>query len=269
MGMFGDIFGGIGDAIGNWQSGDDRNKAMQSYVDAQNAYKGIDPTVAAQQAGASAYLSADPAGRQAQMDALSTMRGQVNQGGLDAIGRAQLAQAQNAGSQMAQSQAQGAMQAAAARGQGGSGNALLGQMVAGQNGANLANQQGLQAAAFTQQARQQALQGMQQGAGQMRSQDYDRAGALDAIQRFNAGQRQQAGLATQQGQFQRAGGEANALTGQAGQNMANANATRQMWGGFGKAVGGAGDAAAAAMTGGASAAAPGASGWLDPAQAAG
>jgi hypothetical protein len=250
MGIGSDVFGGIGSIIGGIESQGDRSKALDYLNKAGQNFTNLNPTIGAQQATTS-FNSVDPQTRAAQMDALSQLRNQVSQGGLDSISRANFAQAQQQNNNFARTQNAGVMQAAEARGAGNSGNTLLAQLTGGQAAANQNANQGLQVAGQQQQARQQAVGQIGQMANGIRSQDYDRAAALDSINRFNAGQRQNALQSTFGNSLARAQGQGASLGAQAGQLNGNAQQTQQMWAAGGKAVGGAVDAGAAAMSGGA------------------
>ena len=242
MGTFSDILGGVGDVAGSFMGGDDRDRA-RGYLDANAAgWKGLTPQIEAQQAGPSAYNTADPAGRSAQLEALSQLRNQYNSGGLDAISQGRMADIGQQTQQAAQQSQQAVMQDAARRGVANGGNTLVAQQIAGQQAAQAGAQQGRDVAAAAQQGRMQAIQGAGQLATGVRGQDYERAAANDAIGRFNANQRQNAQVQTQQGNFQRQAGLSGAYGAQYSGAMGDAQRLQGVAHGVGTAVGGGVDA---------------------------
>lgn len=244
MGAGADILGGIGDFVGGLLGSGDRDDAMKYLEQARQGYQGLKPTIFAQQTGPSAYLSADPSTRAAQMDALANLRNQISQGGLDAVTRSNLAQIQAQNAQQANTSQAAVMDAAARRGMANSGNTLVAQQLAGQQAAQRNAMQGLQQGAIEQQNRMAAIQGEGNLAGGIRAQDYDRAAALDSINRFNASQRQGAEQSTFQNSLAQQNGVASGYGAQAAQKNGDAQKTQQMWGGIGRAVGAVGDAVA-------------------------
>lgn len=130
----------------------------------------------------------------AQKAALQSMI-QTGRAGLNASDRAELQQIRNQTAQQVKGQEQAILQNMAQRGMGGSGEELAARLMAGQQGAELANTQGNQLAAQAQQRSLQALAQSGQLAGQMTQADFSRAQqiaqAQDAINRFNTGNSQQ------------------------------------------------------------------------------
>jgi hypothetical protein len=242
MGTSADIFGGLGDIAGYFASDGERSDARAQLEKGRQGFAQLDPRIQAQETGPSAYASADPSTRAAQMSALSSLQNQYSQGGLDSIARANLADVQNQSNQQAHTQQAGIMEQANARGQGGGGNALVAQQLAGQQAAQRGSQQALQVAAQAQQGRQQALAGAAGIASGVRGQDYQSAGAQDAIARFNAQQRQGAAQDSYGNAFNRAAGMAGMSGQQYAAQMAEAKRTQDAWGGAGKMVGAGADA---------------------------
>src|SRR5712664_385925 len=154
-----------------------------------DAYRGLDKyaDIKAAEAGPSEYFSEDPATRAAQMDALAEFQNQNRQGGLTAIDRARLADITNQTNQTAKTVQARVMDDASRRGMATSGNTLVAQQVAGQNAANQGANEGLQV----------------------------EAPAQDAIDKFNAANRQDA-------QNQTFRNRLGIATGQAGVDAADA-----------------------------------------------
>jgi hypothetical protein len=232
-----------------------------------------------------AGVSTDPRLAQAQMLALEQLKG-LGSTGLSNTDRMNLMQIHNQTAGDAQA-ANAAIQAnMAARGMGGGGQELAARMMANQNSANNESNQGMQVAAQAQQKALQAMMDAGQLGGQIRSQQFgeeaNKATAQDAINQFNAANRQQVlgrntqagnqaqqyNLANQQDvsntntqiknaqevanknlyqqQFQNNMSKANAAAGQLGsqakQYQDQAAATQNMWSGIGQSVGNAGTA---------------------------
>lgn len=146
------------------------------------------------EAGASAYttLGPDPALRAAQMRSLSALQ-DIAAGRLQPMDQIRQQQAMDAANRNEQGQRGAIMQHMAARGMAGSGAELAAQLAAQQGGANRAYAAGSEAAANANQRALSAIGQSGQMAGNIRGQDWgeaaQRAGALDAMSRFNAGQR--------------------------------------------------------------------------------
>lgn len=243
--IFGNALGSIGGFVGSLFGGGDRDEAMRRLELARQAYSDLNPTITAQPIQ-SAYLSADPSTRAAQMDALSQLQNKYRSGGLDAIDQANLAAITNQANRTGAINRAAVMDQAARRGMGTSGNALVGQLVGGQQASNQAAQQALQAAAQAQQARMGAIQGAAGLAGNIRGQDYDKAAALDQVSRFNEANRLQSAQNTFGNALNRAQGVAGEYGQEAGQKNADALWTQQRWAGLGQGIGGTLDAGAKA-----------------------
>lgn len=144
----------------------------------------------------SAYMDIqeDPTVRRAQMGSLEKLQGIVNADGLDAQGKADVADIIRS-LDTSQKGARGAIvQNAAARGVGGSGLELANQLTASQDASTNASQQGMDAAAQAEQRALAAIAQTGQLSGQIRGQDYtkasDKAAAMDAIEKFNTANKQ-------------------------------------------------------------------------------
>jgi hypothetical protein len=130
-------------------------------------------------------VSADPALRQAQTDALSRMEG-LSRTGFDALDRQALDQAFMQSRQEEQSQRQAALSAAARRGDVSGGNALQAALSAEQGGANRAAQFATDVGLAGRDRALNALSMYGQQAGAMRSQDFgEQAQRAQGIQGFN------------------------------------------------------------------------------------
>jgi hypothetical protein len=135
-------------------------------------------------------ISLDPRLKQAQMEALESLR-DVGRTGLRAEDRLALEEIQMKAARDAQAQREAILQSRQMRGLAGGGDELVAALQAGQSEANTGRLAGLQQAAMAQRA---ALQGIAQGGqlgGQIRQQEYgeqsDLAKATDEINRFNTG----------------------------------------------------------------------------------
>lgn len=139
-------------------------------------------------------ISLDPATRDAQMAALEQLIGYSQNPEATAMDRAQMAGVLSEANRSARGQRDAVMQNMKQRGLAGSGMELVAQMQANQAASDQANQQGMNLAATAQQRALDALYGSANLGGQIRSQDYDqkkdRAKAQDAINAFNAQNRQ-------------------------------------------------------------------------------
>jgi hypothetical protein len=138
-------------------------------------------------------MEADPYTKDLQLRALARMANVARAGGMDTQSKARMEQAQGAADAQNRGMQGAITQNFAMRGQGGSGAELVSRMQGAQGYANQARAAGTQAAGD---ANARALQAIaQQGsmAGSARGQDWgertDVAGARDAMNQFNAGQR--------------------------------------------------------------------------------
>lgn len=140
-------------------------------------------------------ISTDPALRQAQMKALSKLQEVGDAGGRDAQFLADAARIENDVNTNLQGQQGAIMQNLATRGMSGGGSELVARQMAAQQAANRQAQSSLDLNAQAQQRALQALMQSGQLGGQMQAQDFSqqaqRAGAQDAISRFNAQNQQQ------------------------------------------------------------------------------
>jgi hypothetical protein len=237
--MFGldDIIGGIGDVAGYFAGGSDRESARNDLIRARQNWEDINPTINAQETGPSAFNNAGTDSRAAQMDILAQLRNKYSQGGLDALDRGRLAEINASTAQAGRAAGEAAKQDAARRGMLNSGNALVSQQVAGQGAAQVGSRAGVDAAAQAEAARRGALNQAGYIAGETRGQDYHRAAAQDAIQQFNARQRQGAQEATVGNQFRRAGGLQGSSEATAGAKYGDAARTQGLYGGIGRMAG--------------------------------
>lgn len=265
----GGIGGTLGSVLGDLLGGGNREEQERLLREITASYGSLDPHISAAQesvvdAGPSAFdsVSLDPATRDAQLRALSSLMETGLSGGMDATSRSRVAGFQGANA-AAESAARGALlQGAQSRGVAGSGLEYAAQLQNQQGAAQRNSQAGMEAAAD---AQQRALQALSQGgvlAGQVRGQDYgqaaDKARAADIIAQHNAANRQgvygrnadrtqNAAQATFGNQMARADGMAQGRRGEAGFQMSEEERKRRMGYGLGSA---AGTAAGAAVGGG-------------------
>lgn len=144
----------------------------------------------------------DPAVRQAQLQALQSLQGQVDAGGLDAQTKARLSQTMNDTASQERGSREAILANERARGLGGSGAELAAQLSNQQGSAQRLNQQGLDIASIGEQNKAQALRDLASVGGNIRSQDFgqaeSKARAQDSINQFNAQNTNQSRLYNQQ-----------------------------------------------------------------------
>lgn len=157
-----------------------------------------DAQVVLQNPSAFLDIEEDPAIRKAQMSSLAKLQGIVDADGLDAQGKADIAQIISEIESSNRGANEAIIQNAAQRGVGGSGLEMANKMIAGQAAAGRASQQGLDAAALAEKRALEAIMATGQLSGQIRGQDYtksaDRAAAMDAIEKFNTANKNTVGL---------------------------------------------------------------------------
>lgn len=203
----------VGGEIGRQESKRDRRKEreyLQKIIDYwQNMdsptegdltvdMKDYDPAILEQFAGidgtAHDQISLDPSTRNAQMQALSYMQNLGQEGGMDSVDRARMAQILGEADTRSRGARGAIKQDMQQRGVSGSGLEMVQQQMANQQASQNAYLGGVNTAAEAQRRALQAMQGAGQMGGQIRGQDYQiqsgRANAMDAINKFNSGQRQ-------------------------------------------------------------------------------
>lgn len=144
-------------------------------------------------------IEEDPTVRKAQLGSLAKLQGIVDADGLDAQGKADIAEIVNSMNTANKGNRGAIIQNAAARGVGGSGLELASQLTASQDASTNASQQGMDAAALAEKRALEAIMATGQLSGQIRGQDYtkasDKAAAMDAIERFNVQNKNTIGMA--------------------------------------------------------------------------
>lgn len=203
----------LGGEFGNFASKRDREKEGEYLRDSRNLWYGLDePTIDEQKLNLDLYdnpqleqalaqgdtqldsISLDPSTRNAQMQALAQLQAISEQGGMDSVDRARMADIMGQAASQAKGQRDAIAQNMQARGLAGSGMEMVQQQMANQNAAQMANQGGLQTAAAAQQRALDAIMGAGSMGANIRNQDYgiasDRAKAQDAINQFNTQNRQ-------------------------------------------------------------------------------
>ena len=234
----GGVGAGLGSVLGYFMGQGDRNAAGQDYKNIINTYGNTQAATA----GPSAYnsISVDPATRAAQLEALGQMQTISQDGGLDPLMRSKLNAADESNALQARAQQGQIQNSMAQQGLASSGANIAAQQQAGQQAAQNDYNAGIGAAGLGAERQMAAIQGAAGLAGGMRGQDYqqaaDRAGANDAISRFNASQ-------TQQNNQFKATGQAGGYDKEAGWNAGLANQQQQLGYGVGGGLGaGAGQA---------------------------
>lgn len=212
MGIFGDVFGGLGDIAGLFSGGGadkDKGKYYQQLIDKMSA---VDPNIT--------YDSG------AQDDVLRELQQTYRSGGLDPIARSQMAEATAGANRNAQANRNAVVEGARARGMGNSGVTTALQEQGGQGAMQDANMAATGAAATAEGNRARALS------------------AADAVNRFNESMKtgvQQQTFGNKMGQIQ---GEGDLYGGIYGANKAGEDRTARLWGSLGRVAGSAGDAVA-------------------------
>lgn len=139
-------------------------------------------------------IRTDPRLRQAQLGALSTLQGTIDEGGLDARGRASLEDALSTQRTTSRGLQDAILANTRARGIGGSDIETVARLVGNQAAATQGSRAALDTAALREQRRDQAIRDVGSLSSQIRGQDFGederRAQAADAINRFNAANRQ-------------------------------------------------------------------------------
>lgn len=143
-------------------------------------------------------IQTDPALEQAQMDALLGLQEISDGGGLTTADRSRLNQISMDENRQARGAREAIIQNAEARGAGGSGLEMLAKLTADQDAATRKSSRDLDVAGMAQERALQALMQQGQMAGNIRGQSFGeqsaKAGAADAISKFNAQNQQQVGL---------------------------------------------------------------------------
>ncbi len=195
MGMWGAIGKGGGAAwelgfslIGEAMSAGKRQQALDLYKDMQANAQGMEippfEEIVAQQA--EKQPGADPAVREAQMQAMSRMGNLADQNGLDPQAQAQLQQARGSMEQAMSGNNRAIQDNMARRGMSGSGSELAAQLSGNQAASNRGNQAGLDIASQARQRALAALQSQNSMAGNVRAGDLQDQEAQAQRDRFNA-----------------------------------------------------------------------------------
>lgn len=212
------------------------------------------PNITPDQLGDSAVgdMRSDENMRGRQMQAMAELQNIIDRGGLDLSDQAGLEEALNAATNQQHRARAGVAADAQARGQLNSGNRMMMDMDASQQGANAARQSGLEVAGMAQRRRLQAIQDASQQAGGMREQDWREheasARAKDMRDERNAAAREKAqyynaGIPQQQftNALGKATGQLPSANAYAGALGAAATDTRQSAAGLGNIAHGAYD----------------------------
>lgn len=259
---FGAIGGAAGAYLGDKNANEARRKQLLTLQSMYRNYESLRPEMFAEAEEAfnmdpSAYegiaAQMDPATRNAQMLALKELQQVGLAGGMDPQSRAAEAQALAGSAQQVRAQQGALLNSYAARGMGGSGNAL-GAALAAQQGAAQANAMGgLQSAADSRARQMAALRDSASLAGQVRGMDYgqasDLAGARDRVAEYNTRNKQAitgsnidrryaAQRDTMDNRFRRADGIAGTGKSLADYYMSEQDRKRRMGAAAGTAIGG-------------------------------
>jgi hypothetical protein len=248
LGGGGQLLSGI---LGELGSAGDKREQMRLLQQTLADYEGLSlpelQELQAEQLGPSRFdaIKTDPAARQAQYDALSSLEDIIRSGGLTLEDRANMGRIN---ADVARNESAGRARIAAdmtARGQYGGGQQLAMQLANQQAAANRGARAGLDTAAMAQRRGMDATMARGRMGGELRGQDFgeqaQRAQAADLVSRWNADSRAGAArynamLPQQQFANQMAitQGKAQARGAKAGQHARQADDTRALWGGLGK-----------------------------------
>jgi hypothetical protein len=242
VGIFSDIGGAIGDIAGAFSGGGADDAQQQFYKDLIAKYGKLDPTITAETVGPSALGSAGGDSRAAQLDALKEMQGIYRTGGLDAISKGQIAEADAGANRNAQANRNSVLESARARGAGRSGVTLALQQAGGQEAMGDSNLAASRAAATSEGNRRGAIAGAAGTAGTVRAQDYQAAAAQDQINQFNAAMKTGAQQATFGNEMGQLGAEGGAYSPVYASGKANEGRVARLYGSIGRLAGSAGDA---------------------------
>jgi len=203
IGLLGDLFGGFTDIFGPHPGSKYAGKydeLADKYGNLAGQYQGMQPNLNAEQQGF------DIPTRSAMLGAMQQYGDIANQGGLDAIGRSQIAQANQSTSQEADQMANAIQQRAGSGPARNSGVTLALEQGAGQNAADRNYLGGLGVAGLAEQRQRGALQGYGSMAGMAGS-------SADAVNQFNTRLRQGTNEGNFQRRMQQLGGVGNAYSG--------------------------------------------------------
>lgn len=202
MGVGQEVGGAAGDMIGSLiaealNQGDYR-RAEELMREAAKSHEGISLTGPAEQMGPSEFddIKLDKESMDARRMALRKFQQIGLEGGLDPESRAAMAEAQGQAAGYERAQRGALMQRAQERGGLGGGGLNAASLIAQQEGSNRMAMAGTQAAADARRRALQALQASEGIASGLTADEYrrsaDRAAALDAVNKFNTGLRQDA-----------------------------------------------------------------------------
>lgn len=227
-----DLFNTSGDFLDTLRSSRNQYRGIQAPQNQWNTYA---PEAVAPHSAQAQTVADDPLAKSAQMSALSRM-GDLAQNGMSAEDQQGYENARSVGQQVANAGSGAAMQNAQARGVAGSGMEFANREIANQQGAQRAQQAGLQQAADS--ARQKALynQAYMQGMGNLRNQNTNlnaqNAGILNQFNMANTNSANQA-----QAMNSMNNNQAQLINTQGKNGVANQNFQNQM--GLASAIGGA------------------------------
>lgn len=226
MGLGGDLGGVVGGIFG-LGSDDGSGAAYDYYKKLADQYASLNPNITA------SITNPDQPTRQAQLDALSNLKNIYSQGGLDAIGRSRIAEANTAANRNAQALAAGIGERARATGNTNSGVTLALQQAAGQDQAERSAQAARDAVAQGEATRMNALDTSGRLATAAGTQQ-------NAIDRYNAMANQSAQEQTYANRMNQLAGQGNAYgAAYSAKNQGYKNTVgqwNQIWGGLGNAV---------------------------------
>lgn len=237
MGLFGDAFGALGGGIAGMFGDDGSDDARRKYEALGSSYRMLNPNITAQQA------ENDPAARAGMGDVLRELQGQYRSGGLDAIGKSQLAGAETEANRNATIRENQIGEQARAGNMGNSGVTLALKQKAGQEAGEAGNRAALGAGALAMGNRMNALGAAGGVAGRMGEQ-------ANAVSQYNAMMRQGAQQGTFDNRMAQLGGESGTISGAYGAAQNADQRNRAMWTGVGKGIGGIADKYPGMMPGG-------------------
>jgi hypothetical protein len=235
-----------GGLLGQLLSGASRDEANRILMSVRDAYGRIDPAkvkqMAVEKLGPSALEGLQAGPEYAAMgDSLNRLGQEVQAGGMGIQDRAAMNEALDTVGQQERAQREGIMDRFNARGAGGSSQNLLAQLVAQQGGAQRAQRAGMDAAGNAQARYWDAVRQRAQLGSSMLGHREKAAEAKDAINRWNAANRQDTARYNNSLEQQRFSNDLARVQGQAGasgalanQQNANADRTQQTFADYGK-----------------------------------
>lgn len=221
----GDLISGIGSFAGGMVGEGKDEEAQRKYQTMIQQYAGLNPNVAMPQ-----QAQGDPQNQAIQNQMLQQALQRARAGGLNAIDVGRLNDIRNSQAQQTRAEQAAALSDAQQRGATQGNTGILGALMAGQNAANTGANQAMQAGAIGQESQNQANA---QAAGQAGAQRQQNIG----VEQGNINRNMYQANQNKQNEFERLGGEAALVPGEAGQLNQQARDWSNIGAGAGKTLG--------------------------------